>query len=68
MSGRRAKADRKIVNEAARHALETMRGPHNAVVVNEQDTRDRVTDLETWAQTFSNLTLRQRFRWLLKGR
>lgn len=67
MSGRRAKADRRLVADVKRQALDELRHPVNTALVNTDDLNNRLSDVEAWAQVFSNLTFRQRFRWLLKG-
>lgn len=68
MNGRRAKADRKIVSDMKRQAMDELRHPVNTALVNAEDLKNRLEDVEAWAVKFSQATFRKRFRWLLLGR
>lgn len=75
MSGRRAKADRKIVSDIKRQALDELRHPVNTIATNTDDLHNRLTDVEAWARAVSNVLcvpgvrgIPKRLRWLLTGR
>lgn len=58
-----------------RHDFGQIRKVTHDLAHNEQVTRkrlemleDRASTLEQWAQAFSNMTLRQRVRWLIRGK
>ena len=68
MSGARVRDFRKQASKVARQTVDTVAPAINAALENEQVTRGRVDDLESWAQAFSSRTLKERLRWLLLGR